>query len=279
MIPIVALDLYNLTSLEKYIAVEINKKPEYFLNNSITIISKKLGIATSTISRLSKKVGYRNFKEFKMFIYEKIKQIKSSFNFQYNDNLPNLIQKIKNINLYSVFETINNLDLLELENIINCIFISKRIFIFGVGSSSVICSELNNSLIKLGFNSYTSQDFHGQLLFLNLFNDNDLMILFSKSGCTREILELLKLSRKNNIKTVLITTKQQNINLLQSDYKILYYSYLDSTYFSTISSNVSQLIITNILITMLIEKNPESYKELQKNVILIDNWNRKGTIM
>lgn len=29
--------------------------PEYFLNNSITIISKKLGIATSTISRLSKK--------------------------------------------------------------------------------------------------------------------------------------------------------------------------------------------------------------------------------
>ncbi|WP_245938367.1 hypothetical protein [Spiroplasma phoeniceum] len=47
-----------------------------------------------------------------MFIYEKIKQIKSSFNFQYNDNLPNLIQKIKNINLYSIFETINNLNLL-----------------------------------------------------------------------------------------------------------------------------------------------------------------------
>ncbi|WP_338991566.1 SIS domain-containing protein [Spiroplasma endosymbiont of Seladonia tumulorum] len=142
-----------------------------------------------------------------MFIYEKIKQIKSSFNFQYNDNLPNLIQKIKNINLYSIFETINNLNLLELENIINCIFTSKRIFVFGVGSSSVICSELNDSLIKLGFNSYTSQDFHGQLLFLNSFNDNDLLILFSKSGRTREILELLKLSRKNNIKTVLVTTK------------------------------------------------------------------------
>ncbi|WP_338991564.1 hypothetical protein [Spiroplasma endosymbiont of Seladonia tumulorum] len=55
MIPIIALDLYNLTSLEKYVAIEINKKPEYFLNNSITIINKKLGIATSTISRLSKK--------------------------------------------------------------------------------------------------------------------------------------------------------------------------------------------------------------------------------
>lgn len=180
MIPIIALDLYNLTSLEKYVAIEINKKPEYFLNNSITIISKKLGIATSTISRLSKKIGYKNFKELKMFIYEKIKQIKSSFNFQYNDNLPNLIQKIKNINLYSIFETINNLNLLELENIINCIFTSKRIFVFGVGSSSVFCSELNDSLIKLGFNSYTSQDFCGQLLFLNSFNDNDLLILFFK---------------------------------------------------------------------------------------------------
>ncbi len=123
------MDLYNLTSLEKYTAIEINKKPEYFLNNLITIISKKLGIATSTISRLSKKIGYKNFKELKMFIYEKIKQIKSSFNFQYNDNLPNLIQKIKNINLYSIFETINNLNLLELENIINCIFTSKRIFL------------------------------------------------------------------------------------------------------------------------------------------------------
>ncbi|WP_348735665.1 SIS domain-containing protein [Spiroplasma endosymbiont of Ammophila pubescens] len=214
-----------------------------------------------------------------MFIYEKIKQIKSSFNFQYNDNLPNLIQKIKNINLYSIFETINNLNLLELENIINCIFTSKRIFVFGVGSSSVICSELNDSLIKLGFNSYTSQDFHDQLLFLNSFNDNDLLILFSKSGRTCEILELLKLSRKNNIKTVLVTTKQNNSDLIQPDYRILYHSYLDSTYFSIISSNISQLIITNILITMLIDKKPSIYEEIQKGVILVNNWNKKGTII
>ncbi|WP_338964191.1 MULTISPECIES: hypothetical protein [unclassified Spiroplasma] len=65
----------------------------------------------------------------------------------------------------------------------------------------MICSELNNSLIKLGFNSFTSQNFYEQLLFLNSFKDRSLMILFSKSEYTSEICELVKLSKKNNIKT------------------------------------------------------------------------------
>ncbi|WP_338964193.1 MULTISPECIES: hypothetical protein [unclassified Spiroplasma] len=55
MIPIIIVDLYNFTSLEKQIVTEINNRPEYFLNNSIKIISKNFGIAASTISRLSKK--------------------------------------------------------------------------------------------------------------------------------------------------------------------------------------------------------------------------------
>ncbi|AXF96790.1 SIS domain-containing protein [Spiroplasma phoeniceum] len=116
-------------------------------------------------------------------------------------------------------------------------------------------------------------------MFLNWFNNNDLMILFSKSGCTREIIELLKLSRKNNIKTVLVTTKQNNSDLIQPDYRVLYHSYLDLTYFLIISSNISQLIITNILITILIDKKPSIYEEIQKGVILINNWNKKGTIV
>ncbi|WP_283272058.1 hypothetical protein [Spiroplasma sp. SV19] len=60
----------------------------------------------------------------------------------------------------------------------------------------MICSELNKSLIKLGFNSYMSQDFYEQLLFLNSFKENALMILFSKSSYTREVCELLKLSKR-----------------------------------------------------------------------------------
>ncbi|WP_425379738.1 MurR/RpiR family transcriptional regulator [Spiroplasma endosymbiont of Stenodema calcarata] len=225
MIPIIIIDLYYLTSLEKYIVSEINKRPKYFLSNSITIISQNFGIATSTISRLAKKIGFKNFKELKIFIGEKIKQIKTSFDFQYNDKLSNIIQNIKNINLYSIFDTINNLDLLEINDIINCIFISKRIFVFGVGSSIMICSELSNSLIKLGFNSYTSQDFYEQLLFLNTFKNNNMIILFSKAGYTREINELVKLSKKNNIKTILITNEHQSNNFINPDYKILYYSY------------------------------------------------------
>ncbi|AHI58428.1 hypothetical protein P344_05545 [Spiroplasma mirum ATCC 29335] len=36
--------------------------------------------------------------------------------------------------MYSIFETINNLDLDELNSVIHCILNSKRIFIYGVGS-------------------------------------------------------------------------------------------------------------------------------------------------
>ncbi|WP_338991565.1 SIS domain-containing protein [Spiroplasma endosymbiont of Seladonia tumulorum] len=209
-----------------------------------------------------------------MFIYEKIKQIKSSFNFQYNDNLPNLIQKIKNINLYSIFETINNLNLLELENIINCIFTSKRIFVFGVGSSSVICSELNDSLIKLGFNSYTSQDFHGQLLFLNSFNDNDLLILFSKSGRTREILEILKNGIKYKIPITLVTS---NLNCGYEKYlynKIIFRTLEQLSRYSAVSSKITQLLFVDIIFNQIMERKKQFKKLILHGTHIIKNWNK-----
>ncbi|WP_368487192.1 MurR/RpiR family transcriptional regulator [Spiroplasma sp. DGKH1] len=279
MIPIIILSSYDLTYSEEHIAKEINKNPNYFIKNSITTISQELGVATSTISRLAKKLGYKTFKEFKLFIYEKNKQIKNNFSIENGGKLPKLIQKIKNFNMYSIFETINNLDPAELNSVIHCILKSKRIFIYGVGSGGMVASEMNNNLRRLGLNSHTSQDFHGQILFLNSFKENELFILFSTSGLTREIIELIKIAQHNNCQTLLITARQDLGKTLQPNFVLYYYVHYDeSAYFPIISSKISQLIISDILVSMLIEKLPDKQEEIENGKHLIVNWNRTGSI-
>ena len=127
----------------------------------------------------------------------------------------------------------------------------------------MVASKMNNNFQRLGLNSHTSQDFHGQILFLNSFKENELFILFSTSGLTRKIIELIKIAHHNNCQTLLITARQDLSKTLQPNFVLYYYVHYDeSYYFPIISSKISQLIISDILVSMLIEKLPDKQQEI-----------------
>ncbi|PQP78803.1 hypothetical protein C6B38_03780 [Spiroplasma sp. ChiS] len=65
---------------------------------------------------------------------------------------------------------------------------------------------MSNNLEKIGINIICNKDFHTQLLTIPSLTEKDHIILFSKSGRTREILEILKNGIKYKIPITLITS-------------------------------------------------------------------------
>ena len=116
---------------------------------------------------------------------------------------------IVDLGIYSVFVSIQK----EYENLIqdfpehNILRLKKdiitsqnNIYILGVGKSETISLHLTNLLKSIGikvFNLNVLNALHGDI---GTLNENDLVIMFSKSGNTFELLELSKFIKKKKCK-------------------------------------------------------------------------------
>lgn len=75
---IISNDSYKKSSTEHQLIEHINNDPLMFVEKSINLISKKIHIATSTLTRAIRRIGFKNYKFFLNFLIEKISEYKKN---------------------------------------------------------------------------------------------------------------------------------------------------------------------------------------------------------
>lgn len=101
-------------------------------------------------------------------------------------------------------------------------FKNLRIFSTGVGASGVPAKVLSHALASLsisGIDADPTELLHGGF---GRVREDDLLICFSDSGETREILRILKHAKKLNICTILVTQKKLSLDHNLSNYVVGY---------------------------------------------------------
>ncbi len=233
------------SQLEKDIIKEININPSQFLFLNIIDYSKEIFVSKSSISRLSQKLGFSSMLEMKLFIKQEIIKHQFSYNINSNISINNRINNLRSYNNYAINETLINLDLDNFQKICKIICDSKKIIIFGVGSSYLASLELSTNLQRIGLNVVSSNDIHNSILKLSYFNHNDLLICFSKSGTTKEILFLFESAKGIGAKTLLITAnKDYGKNI---DFKIYLMDLAKDNRIIATSSKISQLVLCDAI--------------------------------
>ena len=173
---------------------------------------------------------------------------------------------IVDLGIYSVFVSIQK----EYENLIqdfpehNILRLKKdiitsqnNIYILGVGKSETISLHLTNLLKSIGikvFNLNVLNALHGDI---GTLNENDLVIMFSKSGNTIELLELSKFIKKKKCKIWGVCCEVESLfNTICDEVIVLpLLKELEGKTIKTLPTNscLVQIIFSNIL-TILIEK-------------------------
>ena len=173
---------------------------------------------------------------------------------------------IVDLGIYSVFVSIQK----EYENLIqdfpehNILRLKKdiitsqnNIYILGVGKSETISLHLTNLLKSIGikvFNLNVLNALHGDI---GTLNENDLVIMFSKSGNTFELLELSKFIKKKKCKIWGVCCEVESLfNTICDEVIVLpLLKELEGKTIKTLPTNscLVQIIFSNIL-TILIEK-------------------------
>lgn len=147
----------------------------------------------------------------------------------------------------------------DFENVVQLIMeVKGKIIISGVGKSGLIGRKMAATFASTGtptFFIHSTESLHGDL---GMIEEDDLVILISNSGETKEVLAMLPSLKEINCKTIAITSKKQSTLSTNCDF-VLSYNYnseVDHLNLApTISTTITLVIGDALAVTVSKMKN------------------------
>lgn len=167
--------LANLTPTEKQVLYYIDQHLTEAKNLSLTEIAKVNNVSTTTIVRMSHKLGLEGFSELKY-------RLKSSDN--EHSLSTNTVENYKK-GFIQAFETIQ-LD--ELERLSEKIKRASRVIVVGVGLSKMMAEYFSKLLMQTNKQTHYTYESHMIDLLPNMVKADDLVFFISTSGETKTLI-------------------------------------------------------------------------------------------
>ena len=136
-------------------------------------------------------------------------------------NYINLANKAANLQikeLKKIKKVFNKSFIQAIDLIINC---RGKVICAGIGKSGIIARKISATFSSVGIPSFfcdPAQALHGDM---GQIEKKDILIIFSYSGNTSELTNMLKYANRSGIKIVGVASKQDSLLLKASDIKIL----------------------------------------------------------
>jgi arabinose-5-phosphate isomerase len=128
------------------------------------------------------------------------------------------VAKTEALELKKINKLLNKSFIKTVDLIGNC---KGKIICAGIGKSGIIARKISATLSSVGVSSFflnPSEANHGDL---GQIDKRDMLLIFSYSGNTSEILNMLKYANRFNIKIIGVSSKVDSLLLKTSDIKIL----------------------------------------------------------
>lgn len=186
-------------------------------------IGQDVGVSDATVMRFVRTIGFDTFNSFKIAIAGDI-QFPNEVIFNTitpEDDLVTVTTKVIQSDILLLQDTISLINNETLQNVLDLIIKSKRIFIFATGTSRPSAMWLFDRLFRLGFPVIQLLDPFQQLTQAALLSglEDPLCIFISRSGSPQMLIEAQQLLRKDcdRVKIVTITCNPNSVMATQSD--------------------------------------------------------------
>lgn len=186
----------QLKPAEKKIAKYIIEYPDDVIHHSISELAELAKAGEATISRLSRKLGYKGFQALKIELAKELSSVPSEF-IKTNGIISEVIDSLTNLSKL--------VDEKEIEKIAKKIVNSSKIFFFGVGSSGIVAEYGAFLFARAGFFSNYYTDPHMQVISAVGMDKNTVVFGISSSGNIRDTVKSMKVAKDSKAFTVAIT--------------------------------------------------------------------------
>lgn len=172
---------------------------------TITEFAREVGTGEATVLRFCRMLGFEGYQVFKLYLAQELR------NSDLSDTSGTGYQTgIYNVYLNSITNCMKKLSIASLDDICSSILRARNISCFGAGSSHIAAEELHNRFLKMGIASSCESDIHMQNALVSAYSAADLLIIFSVSGSTKDVVEIVEIAKTYGAVVVLITAHESS---------------------------------------------------------------------
>lgn len=244
---------YNqFTNAEKKVASYVLQNPHDVLFMSITDLAEACDVGDTSVFRFCKTMELKGYQEFKMMLSlglrdEENQEGELTGDISLKDTFPELARKVLNTNVNALTETYSLLDEAVFTKVIDKFHEAKRVYFFGVGASLLTALKAANKFMRIESKMYCVQDSHMQAIAASMLNPDDVAVLISYSGATKDTIHLAELAKKAGAATVCITRFIKSPLTSYSDLTLLCGANEGPLQGGSTSAEISQLFLIDMM--------------------------------
>lgn len=258
---------YNqFTKTEKKIADFITHNTSDALFMSITDLAEACGVADASVHRFCRTMGVKGYQEFKMKLSLSISPDsnqngeKTEKDLQ-TDSLESSLENILENHISALRETKMLIKKEELEKTLSMMEKAKNIYFFGIGDSLLTAREARNKFLRIVKKVNCIDDPHMQAMTASMLGEDDLLVIISYSGATKDNVYVAKIAKKAGAKVVGITRFIKSPLTSYTDTLLVCGSNEGPFDGGSMGAKLSQLYIIDVLFQEYYRRNKEESKE------------------
>ena len=256
---IIGREYYSFTAAEKKLA-------DYILSNQDGIaylsISQSDGanVAEATVSRFSRRLGFKGYMEFKLTAANAALRFKPANNplsgqVEDGDTVEDICRKLYTAEVEALAQTMDVLKPEAVSQAATLLEKANRVLCMGQGGSMLIAQEAAH-LFSTVSNKYQSvSDSHMQAMAAAMMDPEDVIFFFSYSGSTRAMMETMQLAKKRKGKIILVTRFLHSPGAEISDVVLQCGANENPLQSGSIAARIAQLYLLDVLFSEYSRRN------------------------
>lgn len=258
----------NMTRVAQRIAKYILTYPEHVTQFSIAELSRESTAGEATIIRFCRTLGYKGFHEFKMDLAIELATVDTNTSSPLLDAEINEADDAHTIGLKLqsainnvLSETMNLLDMEQVNQVVSALRKCNFVYIFGVGSSGITAEDMKHKLMRIGLRVDAVTNNHFMYMQAALLKAGDVAIAISHSGESPETVHALRLARQSGATTVAITHNLGSLLSETAEFCLINGNRQGMLQGDSIGTKTAQLFVMDLLYTLLVQSAPEQARE------------------
>ncbi len=257
---IISQEYYSFTVSEKKLADFILSNQDGIAYLSISQLADGANVAEATVSRFSRRLGFKGYVDFKLTAANAALRFKPANNplsgqIEDSDSLEDICQKLYTAEVEALAQTLDVLNPDAVVQAANLLEKAGRVLCMGQGGSMLLAAEAAHLFSTVSNKFQSVGDSHMQAMSAAMMDADDVIIFFSYSGSTRDMMESLALAKKRRGKVILITRFLNSPGAKLSDVVLLCGANENPLQSGSIAARIAQMYLLDVLFSEYSRRN------------------------
>lgn len=197
----------ELSRAERQVAEFLLQKPHDGVSMPIRVLAQACNVSEPTVVRFSLSMGFNGFKAFKLAFAKSLATGIPYLHLDVNqaDSVRDVLPKVFDRTIAALMEARNAANLTSFETAAQLLANAKRIECYGLGYSGALAVDAQLKFFRFGIPTTVFCDAHLQAQSAVLLNKDCVVVAFSRSGHTREMIRSVQLAKNSGAKIIVLS--------------------------------------------------------------------------